>query len=343
MLVECVATSGGHPREDVHPQDAEQDEEQERHDTDVCQLHQGDPQGAEELVQGPERLELQQLQDPRDPEDTADRGHRGDVDASVRDTQDDASDSSKDAREIEHIPSFLPIVPLEREQLEDGLNREHGYKSIVRPRHEVSPPRGVRRLQLGEGHKSHEHGVENDAGHDESFEEPVLHDVVNLSSPRRQQVQVLQVENSAAGTQRHSRLQPSPLGGGDVVLPLCPHLHELVDNDTDTEVHQEHETEQDPHHKHEHPDGGVRVAQRLHVRGERGVARRVHDIHPALGRRDLDKREHGVEDVVEVLAEHLLPLSTLLHAQGSIFDQRSAEIRALARCLVLLSAGLTRP
>ena len=52
-----------------------------------------------------------------------------------------------------------------------------------------------------------------------------------------------------------------------------------------------------------------------------------------LGRGNLEEREHGVRDVVEVLGQHRHPLPLLLVAECRVLDQRSAVVLALAPSL----------
>mmetsp|Transcript_63557 Transcript_63557/g.163561 ORF Transcript_63557/g.163561 Transcript_63557/m.163561 type:complete len:254 (+) Transcript_63557:2118-2879(+) len=141
--------------------------------------------------------------------------------------------------------------------------------------------------------------------------------------------------------QGHPRLDPLLLSiRQEGLLALVLHLHELVHDDADPEVHEEHEAEHDPQGEEDHPHRvGLRVTLWLDVRPAHvDVACRVHHVNPALSRGDLEQRQHGVGHVIEVLTQHLAPAATLLEAQRRVLHQRLAELAALAGGLALLPA-----
>ena len=90
-----------------------------------------------------------------------------------------------------------------------------------------------------------------------------------------------------------------------VVRVLVRDLVELVERHADEEVEEEVRADHHEEHPVEDPHLGV-VAHGLHAEAAR-VDRREHDVDPALGRGELEEREHRREGVVEVLRHDELP------------------------------------
>mmetsp|Transcript_98681 Transcript_98681/g.228716 ORF Transcript_98681/g.228716 Transcript_98681/m.228716 type:complete len:258 (-) Transcript_98681:122-895(-) len=117
-------------------------------------------------------------------------------------------------------------------------------------------------------------------------------------------------------------------------------IHEIVDDDSNTEVEQEHEAEEDVQHEEGSEEPLFVVPDWLRVRFGR-VTRGIHHIHPGLCRRDLKERKQGVPDVVKVLWDGGCPPATLFDAERSILDQRLTVLLALARRPALSAARKT--
>lgn len=90
-------------------------------------------------------------------------------------------------------------------------------------------------------------------------------------------------------------------------ISLCGgHLVEVVDDNTDEEVHDK--VRADKHEEHEEPhDHHARVPDWLHIYVRR-VHGGVHNRRPSLGRGNLEERQQGLSNVVELLRNRLVPI-----------------------------------
>lgn len=87
---------------------------------------------------------------------------------------------------------------------------------------------------------------------------------------------------------------------------VLAHLVEIIDNDTDKKVHDK--VRPDQHEEHEEPDAHhVRIPYRLHIFLRR-VNSGVHHRRPRLGGGDLEERQQGLSDVVELLRDGHVPV-----------------------------------
>lgn len=96
---------------------------------------------------------------------------------------------------------------------------------------------------------------------------------------------------------------------------VASHLVEIVDDDTDEEIHDE--VRADEHEQHEEPDyHHAVVPDWLHVHVGR-IYGGVHDRRPGFRRGNLEEREQGLSDVVELLRNRLVPIQAeaLAHLQ----------------------------
>mmetsp|Transcript_35025 Transcript_35025/g.89981 ORF Transcript_35025/g.89981 Transcript_35025/m.89981 type:complete len:358 (-) Transcript_35025:4023-5096(-) len=330
MLVERVTLL--HCAEKLDAEDGEEDEQQQQHENHVDEARQRQDECHEDFV---ELLhESEEPEQPSNAEDADDRGDGPDVDGR-RFTDDNATQGGHDADEVKDVPIVPEVKPAQRVQLEDRLHGEdNGEERVADLLEELEPCEGLR-----EHAGTHEDRVRHDAAHDELLEGCILavtaDKVVDSPARRRQQLQVLHVVDLVSGVQRSARLLPLPLPHRQhYALIALLHVHELVGDDANRQVHEEHEAKEDPDDEEGNPEIHARVAQRLHV-GPRRVTGRVHHVDPALGRRDLEERHHRVRHVVEVLAHRGYPDATLLVAQGCILDVGRAEVWALAGRLAL--------
>lgn len=88
-------------------------------------------------------------------------------------------------------------------------------------------------------------------------------------------------------------------------LSIISHLVEVVNDDTDEEVH--HQVRPNQHEQHEEPHArDVLVPDRLHIFVS-GVDGSIHHVCPRLRGRYLEKGQQRLGHVVELLRDRLVP------------------------------------
>ena len=288
-VVLVVEADGG---EELHAHDGEDEVQEHEQPSDVDDAGDRQNERVEELVQG-----LCAVHEAADSTYSEGADHGGDLRGrrtGVHERLQEQPDQRPDDDEaVEAVPVLLEVQLFHRSELHDHLRGEDEREREVGVLECDDRLRGVAAVW-----EHHHDRVRHDAHHDE---------VVEVFS---QNDAVAKVAEEVSGEEDfllrlHPRrdllgLNPRLLlfrEVSDVALCVLAHLVEVVDDDSDEQVHHEVAPDEDEHHV-EDAVHLVRVAHGLHSNAA-SVLAGVHGVDPPLSRRELEEGHEGLPDVVE--------------------------------------------
>mmetsp|Transcript_35131 Transcript_35131/g.59127 ORF Transcript_35131/g.59127 Transcript_35131/m.59127 type:complete len:596 (+) Transcript_35131:2013-3800(+) len=325
-----------HPSEQHHPDvgiDEEHQDEQRAHGPEGGQRqHDGRHQALHALQTAGEAGDARDARDARDAGDARQAAHAQDAQEAGREEGErEVHEGAHHQRKVKAVPPAAPVgAPSEREDLHEHLDEEDEAEDQIERVQEAGVVGGL--VVVGQ---HHEHGVHDDAHHDEGVERGGGDDGVE-EAPHARDISMA-VRRVDAGRELgvddgvDDQIPMLLLHGQQRVvgLPLELDARELVEHHAGEEVHEGEADDADEDDEVDEGDGvGVLLRRLVHTVAR--VQRRVQHPDPLVGGRHREKRQHALADVVKVEVE-VLPIAEItvaIHAVQGLHQHPLHQGRA---------------